>query len=258
MRNSPGGSHTPVRLPASLDQQLNWYALAASAAGVSLLALASPLEAKIVYTKTYQVIGSNGIYGLDLNHDGTMDFIIRDRVSFAYTGLFLSAREAFGNAVEGSNAEAAALIKGAPIGPGQHFIVAASSYAGERMAVATCTVEGGCRTSGPWVNVTDRYLGLKFQISGKTHYGWARLKVAAGNSQVTAKLTGYAYETISNKTIRAGQTSGNADASQSEPESAGSGRVPAVSATPVSAGVQAASLARLALGAQSASLGRRP
>jgi len=46
------------------------YALAASAAGVSLLALAQSSEAKVAYTKVHQVIGTNGIYSLDLNHDG--------------------------------------------------------------------------------------------------------------------------------------------------------------------------------------------
>jgi hypothetical protein len=62
---------------------------------------------------------------------------------------------------------------------------------------------------GPWENggkgVKNRYLGLRFQIKGKTHYGWARLNFA---SPQLAKLTGYAYETIPNKTIIAGQTKG--------------------------------------------------
>jgi hypothetical protein len=61
MRN-PGRLHTPASLPASLDQHLNLYALAAGAAGVSLLAFAQPSEAKIVYTPTHKVIGTNGLY----------------------------------------------------------------------------------------------------------------------------------------------------------------------------------------------------
>jgi hypothetical protein len=47
---------------------------------------------------------------------------------------------------------------------------------------------------GPWVNVKDRYLGLKFQIKGNTHYGWARLNVKVSKTTITATLTGYAYE----------------------------------------------------------------
>ena|ERR1022692_2009282 len=48
-------------------------ALAAGVAGVSVLALSSPAEAKIVYTPAH--VGFRD-YGLDLNHDGITDFIL--------------------------------------------------------------------------------------------------------------------------------------------------------------------------------------
>ncbi len=59
-------------------------------------------------------------------------------------------------------------------------------------------------TRGPWLNVSHRYLGLKFIIKGKVHYGWARLNVQSG----VATLTGYSYETIPNKPIIAGKPKG--------------------------------------------------
>ena len=60
---------------------------------------------------------------------------------------------------------------------------------------------------GNWFNVKNRYLGLRFQINGKTHYGWARVNVEVNEKhQLTATVTGYAYETIPNKAILAGQT----------------------------------------------------
>ena len=70
------------------------------------------------------------------------------------------------------------------------------------------------RTLGRWVNVRDRYLGLKFKINGKFHYDWARLnvKVLKGKFKITATLTGYAYETIPGKAIIAGATKGPDDA----------------------------------------------
>ena len=53
------------------------YALAATAAGVGLLALAQLAEAKIIYTKTHHVIDDhNRYYYLDLNHDGKADFLL--------------------------------------------------------------------------------------------------------------------------------------------------------------------------------------
>jgi hypothetical protein len=95
------------------------YALAASVTGVSVLVLAQQSEAKIVYTKTHQVIGWNGIYNLDLNHDGTVDFLIQEwgSVRSSASQNALLAKEAFGNAVEGglfgSRTLAGALKRGA-------------------------------------------------------------------------------------------------------------------------------------------------
>ena len=58
---------------------------------------------------------------------------------------------------------------------------------------------------GPWARATNRYLGLKFTIKGEVHYGWARL--SASNFLNKVVLTGYAYETVLNKSLKAGQTS---------------------------------------------------
>jgi hypothetical protein len=64
---------------------------------------------------------------------------------------------------------------------------------------------------GPWANdgkgVNDRYLGLRFVINSEIHYGWARFNVRIWNA-IFATLTGYAYETIPNKSIIAGRTKG--------------------------------------------------
>lgn len=69
---------------------------------------------------------------------------------------------------------------------------------------------------GPWAGkgkgARDRYLGLKFVVHGKVHYGWARLSVRLGHDRqledVSGTLTGYAYETVPNKPIIAGKTTG--------------------------------------------------
>lgn len=69
---------------------------------------------------------------------------------------------------------------------------------------------------GAWVGtgkgVTDRYLGLKFVVRGEVHYGWARLSVTLGHyrqfDDVSGTLTGYAYETVPDKPIIAGQITG--------------------------------------------------
>ena len=230
------------------------YALAASAAGVSLLALAPPSEAKIVYTPTRHVIGNNGIYPLDLNHDGTIDFLIAVGVS-SFVANSLVAWEAYGNAVDATNHYAAALRKGAPIGPRQIFT--ADSW-GQFMAFYACNTETGCATGGRWVNVKNRYLGLRFEIKGKTHYGWARLSVTLHRQKITATLTGYAYETIPEKGILAGQTHGAVDGKAAVLDPGEPDVSRETSRRPASRTVLPLSLGRFALGAQGFPAWRRP
>jgi hypothetical protein len=63
-----------AELSDSLHHRLNSYALAASAAGVGVLAVAQPADAKIVYTPAHVVVSE--VVPLDLNHDGIVDFTI--------------------------------------------------------------------------------------------------------------------------------------------------------------------------------------
>jgi hypothetical protein len=58
------------------------------------------------------------------------------------------------------------------------------------------------------LNLKQAYLGLKFVIKGKVHFGWARAKVSVGFS-ITAVLIGYAYETIPGKPIIAWRPEGS-------------------------------------------------
>jgi hypothetical protein len=190
---------TPSRIPESLHQRLNSYAIAASAAGVSLLALAQPAEGKIVYTATHHVIGKNSHYNLDLNHDGKTDFTISNTYScstedFCRSHLFTTPTNGT-QGVEGPGS-AYALNRGARIGPRHHF-----------SAWLLLIFSSGACNNDHWCNVTNRYLGFSFKIHGQPHYGWARLNVSTGGG-IVATLTGYAYETVANKAIIAGRTHG--------------------------------------------------
>jgi hypothetical protein len=71
------------------------YALAASAAGVSALALSQPAAARIVYTPIHHVIGKNASFYIDLNHDGIADFLLVNsafRVSHTSVNLLRALR----------------------------------------------------------------------------------------------------------------------------------------------------------------------
>jgi hypothetical protein len=79
-------SRQPYKLSESQHRQLDAYALAASAAGVSILALAQPCGAKIVYTSAHEKITN---FHLDLNHDGVTDFLLQATSRFSMaTAIF--------------------------------------------------------------------------------------------------------------------------------------------------------------------------
>lgn len=200
-------AHKTVNLSESLHRRLNMYSLAASAAGVGVLLSAPKAEARIVYTSTHIVL-SGGALPLDLNHDGVVDFVLLDR--FHRTGVNTNVFRLYanpahnGNGVEGKSFRSAqALNQGSEIGSKDDFL-------GNLMG-SFCSFNGSSTVclAGDWLNVGQRYLGLRFTIKGETHYGWARLNVSYGVQRgIVTTLTGYAYETISNKAIIAGKTDG--------------------------------------------------
>jgi len=197
-----------VPLAEALNRQLSLYAIAASAAGVGLLALTQPAQAKIVYTKTHQVIWENKpIVNLDLNHDGVVDFQLD--INNASAGQWLAAYGYnSGNRVWESQVGtwAKAFPRGVRIGPNGD--PGKPPKGGAFMEGVGCD-SNGCRSAGNWRDVKNRYLGLTFLIKGKIHYGWARLSATIGEHyRVHATMTGYAYETVSGKAIITGKTQG--------------------------------------------------
>jgi hypothetical protein len=211
-------THTPRPRKALSDlthRQLNMYALAASAAGVGVLASPLPAEAKIVYTPAHIVVQQYETYRLDINHNGVTDLSIKVNVFSNTSGVedVVSAVPAGKNEIEGTarfRFYGAALFKGARIGPNKKF---GGQTHGAILAFVGETLNGSIQYGGNWVNVNHRYLGVKFHIKGKTHYGWVRANVFTVRGPVAGViLTGWAYETIPNKAIIAGATRGADDA----------------------------------------------
>ena len=216
MNRSSRPFRTPANLSDSVHRQLDLYALAASAAGVGFLALAQPVEGKVVYTPANLKIVFRDHVSLDLNHDGVTDFILSN-TSYSYihgTASYLRVKPSKGNAVvvefRGRKQIGAADLKAqVTIGPEKHFVNSNSEMmAGYGIAYATYTFRS---FFGPWAHggkgVKNRYLGLKFVIRGHVHYGWARLTVpmwVQRKRDIVGHLTGYAYETIANKAIITG------------------------------------------------------
>jgi hypothetical protein len=210
----------PDLISQSLNHRLGLYALAASAAGAGILTVPQALEASVVYTPANIRLSSNGKLGIDLNHDGIADFYLSIKVSGSCCSFYTRSLNVIGgfvgsfeNGVVGVGLNANALTPGQAIGPKQLFLQAPL-----RMAAAFNDSNSFFDIFGAFANKTDRFVGLRFQVNGEIHYGWARFsKVTAGFNGsypvVVATLTGYAYETDANEAITAGQTSGSIKAS---------------------------------------------
>jgi hypothetical protein len=231
-------ARVPLKLPESLHKRLSAYALAASAVGVGMLA--QPAEGRVVYTPADVRVGGRGfnIYRLDLNHDGATDFVLSS--FFAFDAELAVCAPGMGSHPCVSNSKgnrvneiwgyrtaghsygwASALRPGARVAANRKHFLSRNIV----MAIASCAGSGCLPARGPWNGAaTNQYLGFKFRIKGKIHYGWARINVVAPppNTQIT--LTGYAYETIAGKPIIAGKTHGKDEATLGRLAQGASGR----------------------------------
>jgi hypothetical protein len=236
-------SRNPAELSKPVHRELSLYSLAASAAGVGVLALARPAEAQIIYTPAHETVSHNHEILIDLNHDGVTDVVLREVLGRFGSGNSLQALPLqAGNGIESSQIAvgwAADLRQGRTIGPSARFTPAEALMANYSSY--------GNYFSGLWPDAAGKtkYLGIRFLINGETHYGWARLNVKYSYSggDIGALLTGYAYQTQPNEPILAGATGGG-DAV---------GEMP--SATPVA---KPATLGALALGAGGLAVWRLP
>jgi len=142
--------------------------------------------------------GVGNDYFLDLNNDGTDDFrIYHDGGS----NLFISPTAA-NNQVLGSGSSTYAypyvLSNGGVISSG-----ATGSWFNNGLSNGYQSLNYGNCTYGNWCNITDGYLGLRFDVGGSLHYAWARLDVDQDGANWSVKE--YAYNETPNQSINAGQ-----------------------------------------------------
>ena len=187
-----------------------------------MLALAQPAAGEVVVThKTIPIPLSNwgkeGV-GISFANNGAEDLKL---VLSSYTGFGPPANNLKAvNAAEGKGVVAAiyasALRLGTRIGPSAFFRSAAcggshSCYSAVPLAVSFISTSTTRReVFGPWTgNPKTAYLGVRFVINGEFRYGWVRLTVSTKIPlRMSATITAYAYETVPNKFILAGETAG--------------------------------------------------
>jgi|HubBroStandDraft_4_1064222.scaffolds.fasta_scaffold00609_2 hypothetical protein len=197
-------------LSEALDHRLKMYSLAAAAAGVSMLALGRPAQAEVVVTaKNLTVDNSNPSVYIKMTGEGGADFELvwvdgYPRRYFEITPL--PGGEIVGVTPNTSFYASRLLGPGAVVGPLSPFggqggaLIAATS----RSSYTFCS-QGPygvyCHTTvlrsshfgfwNPWQ--PPAYIGVRFTIDGRIHYGWIRL--AANVGTLSDRITAYAYET---------------------------------------------------------------
>jgi len=192
-----------------LAKRVAAYGLAATGAGLGIIAGAEPAEAKIVYIPANILFEDRAVIDID-----NVDFVITQikEDNFGYT-FILKVQGGGGGVLASSRFPgwAGRLSVGARIGASGHF------YRNPQMAEAA--TYNCCPThTGPWdpygpPGPSSGFLGLKFLINGQDHYGWAEISII-GDPQgypylegFRGVVRGYAYNTVPNQPILAGQTS---------------------------------------------------
>lgn len=195
-----------TKLSERLSTSLEAYALAATVTGAGFLVSAPLAEAQVIYTPVNVSITSPGSFAFDLNRDGIVDFTITEKKS--YFGSLLLSNKLY-------------LVPG----PGALVALSQSAYGGWVGVIpsgakipnpfnpwdhcATCIIweEGLSTYFGHWQDKSDDYVGLAFVVNRRIHYGWARMSVSFNHNQtldISATVTGLAYEATPGKPIRAG------------------------------------------------------
>lgn len=222
----PRGTRTSSVRPSpgeNIDRRLGFYCAAASAAGVGLLALATPAQGSVVVHQVNVSVTELSPAFIDLNADGKNDFeffISRGGYDHSFYRTLAAVPLTGGKAVGGARGPlgpyGSALASGANIGPSAHF---SSSIGRGRVTLERTNgfVSGSSFYTpyGQWgVTGTTHYLGVKFLISGAYHYGWIKMSVSR-NGAFQGVITEYAYETVAGTKIAAGATT--ASIAQTQP-----------------------------------------
>ena len=184
---------------------LNKKLAAYSAVAGAFAGFISNADAQIVYTDVNpdQVFSNDqDSFALDLNNDSITDFVLR--LGTLSAPVLNKVRiEAMGsnsvNATTGGGyVLPVALDLDDPVGNGNNWSNNNLMYMGLYFTSNSTPLVA----TGNFLNTSNKYLGLRFKISGQTHYGWARVDVSADADLFIIK--DYAYDTIPGEQILAG------------------------------------------------------
>jgi hypothetical protein len=197
---------SPRILGELLNRSLNAYILAA---GATVAALANPLpaDAEAVCVPSKVILWGGGTFQFFFPGQKIAAFNIAQThttgssiTSAFFNRGFLIANTADASAVITNNPYPADLSSAAIVGPTDKF-GKGNSYG--LLFTYAYGIRGGRGNLKHGVN----YLGLKFSLSGQTHYGWARMRVTTNELRDHEYLTvihlqAVGYETVANQPIQ--------------------------------------------------------
>ena len=174
-----------------------------SALSATLTSLVESNAQNIIYRDIPDISGTDNVwYDINLDGDGVVDFQIKALSNvllirpFGYNPPYGSGYNynSILGAGPGANELPFALSSGASINSSASVWV--NDFKFQSMNWNNCS-------RGYWCEVTNGYLGLRFDISGSKHYGWARLDVSS--SPISYTLYDVAYNGDVGSGLTAGQ-----------------------------------------------------
>ena len=178
---------------------------------VTAMLFSATANAQIIYTdvipdSTIYCVGNPTLnYNLDLNNDANNDFIL---TAYYYGMQYIScvyASPLNGNALKDTSINTINV----PIPLQFNTVIDSNLLLQQSWDTSGYNVLKKIGIPGPpglWDNLSDYYLGLKLLQSGQTYYGWVRLRVDVTSSYASFIIRDYAYNSIPNQPILAGET----------------------------------------------------
>ncbi len=191
-----------------------------SALSYALLLVGKFSEAQIVYTDVMEddTLQDNEIYLLDLNNDGLADFKFRCN-SFFNNGSYNNSHGFIADGNNYNQNQMEGILFGG-FSPRVYVLNQNDTISSGKSWLENSHVEllyfkewndwhdgssSGTVSIGYWKNKVNRYVGLKLMEGADTLYGWARLDVLNYKFVI---VKDYAYDSIPNEPIHAGDTGG--------------------------------------------------
>lgn len=182
---------------------------------ITVMMCSVSVDAQIVYTDivpdsayTLTRWGTH-TFNLDLNGDSTTDFLIkvsapRPRYPESPSSRSVSITPQENNAFITRPANTVKkLVPGDVIGSSQSWHNTTFQYL--RFNQTAFSFPPVITNTGEWDNVVDGFVGLRLISGGQTYYGWVRMDVSVGTSGASMTIKDYAYNSIPNQPILAGE-----------------------------------------------------